>query len=406
MIAELRDEGYGDAASDARQALHDRIAAFIARGDDGEDSKREFETLALEAFAFQFATIKPYQALCRGLGRTPDNATSWRQIPAVPAIAFKQYSLFARAPEAIIRTFRSSGTTEPSRSSRAHFSRGGLELMDAAIAAGARSRVFPDGRSTRILVLAPPPEQVPHMIMAHGMAHMIREFGLPGSRFLAGPRGIDFAALWSELNGCQWAGVPVSLLGSSFGFVHLFDWMEREGCRLELPAGSRLLDAGGYKGKSREIGRDEFVAWAVRLCGLRPARVINLLGMTELASQIYDRLTPGEGPGATSMARMKLPPHWVRTSVVDPRRAGRQGPEPVGDGEVGLLRHVDLANLERPIAIQSEDVGRVVSASVDGVLRRGFEILGRAQGAEPRGCSLTADDLARPDDAAARSACA
>lgn len=382
--------------------LCERIAGFIDRGDDGEDSRRQFEALALEVFAFQFEAIKPYRRLCRGLGRTPDNVASWREIPAVPAVAFKQYSLFAGAPDAIIRTFRSSGTSEPSRSSRAHFSRAGLELMDTAIVAGARSRLFPDGRCTRILVLAPPPEQVPHMIMVHGMAHLIREYGLPGSRFLAGPRGIDFAALRSELDGCQWNGTPVSLLGSSFGFVHFFDWLEREGGRLELPAGSRLLDAGGYKGKSREIDREAFVAWAAQLCGLRPARVINLLGMTELASQIYDRLTPGDA----GVARMKLPPHWARTTVVEPRRQGPRGAEPVGDGEVGLLRHVDLANLERPIAIQSEDVGRAVAASVDGTLRRGFEILGRARGAEPRGCSLTAEDLAARPVEAAQSACA
>jgi hypothetical protein len=390
------------AIGDRCRALCERIAAFIDRGDD-EDSRRQFEALALEVFAFQFEAIQPYQRLCRGLGRTPDNVASWREIPAVPAVAFKQHSLFAGASDAIIRTFRSSGTSEPSRSSRAHFSRAGLELMEVAIAAGARSRLFPDGRSTRILVLAPPPEQVPHMIMAHGMAHLIREYGLPGSRFLAGPRGIDFAALWSELDGCQWNGIPVSLLGSSFGFVHFFDWLEREGCRLELPAGSRLLDAGGYKGRSREIDREAFVTWAAQLCGLRPARVINLLGMTELASQIYDRLTPG----AAGVARMKLPPHWVRTTVVEPRRQGPRGAEQVGDGEVGLLRHVDLANVERPIAIQSEDVGRAVAASVDGALRRGFEILGRARGAEPRGCSLTAEDLAAPRPGeAAESACA
>lgn len=389
--------------SERCHALCERVAAFIAAGDDGDDRRRQFEALALEVFAFQFEMIKPYQRLCRGLGRSPDNVASWREIPAVPAVAFKQYSLFAGAPEAIIRTFRSSGTTEPTRSSRAHFSRSGLELMEVAIAAGARSRLFPDGRSTRILVLAPPPEQVPHMIMAHGMAHLLREYGLPGSRFVAGPRGIDFAALWSELDGCQWKGIPVTLCGSSFGFVHFFDWMEREGCRLELPAGSRLLDAGGYKGKSREIGRDAFVTWAAQLCGLRPARVINLLGMTELASQIYDRITPG----TAGAGRMKLPPHWVRTTVVEPRQHGPHGPEPVGDGEVGLLRHIDLANIERPIAIQSEDVGRVVAASVDGALRRGFEILGRARGAEPRGCSLTAEDLAGArSDEAAQSACA
>ncbi|HEX7836157.1 MAG TPA: hypothetical protein VF469_01775 [Kofleriaceae bacterium] len=376
----------------ARQELCDKVAAFIRCGGDSPGSERELEALALEVFAFQFETIQPYRRLCLGMGRTPETVRSWRQIPAVPAPAFKQYSLFAGAPDAIARTFRSSGTTEPGRNSRAHFSRAGLELMDTAVAAAARSRLFPDGRSTRILVLAPSPETAPHMIMAHGMAHLVKVYGLEGSRFVAGPRGLDFAALWTELDDCQREGVPVSLLGPSFGFVHFFDWMEGAGRRLELPAGSRVMDAGGYKGRSREIGRDAFVSLAAQMCGVHPARVVNLLGMTELASQIYDRVALGNG----GVSRMKLPPHWVRTQVVDPRRTGPDGPELAGDGEVGLLRHLDLANVERPLVIQSEDVGRLVSAGEGGGLPRGFEIVGRARGAEPRGCSLSAEDLASP----------
>jgi hypothetical protein len=347
----------------------------------------DFDRLALELFAFQFETIAPYQRLCRGLGKTPSTVADWRAIPAVPALAFKHHALFAGDPATIARTFRSSGTTEPGRTSQSAFSRAGLEVMDTAVAAAARQRLFPDGRATRMLVLTPPPEAVPHMIMVHGMAHLMRSYGLPGSRFAAGPRGVDFAELWTELVQCQRDGVPVSLLGSSFGFVHLFDWMESAGRRLELPAGSRVMDAGGYKGKSREISRETFVGWAAQICGIRRDSVINLLGMTELASQIYDRVAP-----ATPLhgaIRMKQPPPWVRTEVVDPRRS-----EPVGDGELGLLRHLDLANIERPLAIQTEDVGRRVATTAGG-----FEILGRAQGAEPRGCSLTADDVTTASDA-------
>jgi hypothetical protein len=250
------------------------------------------------------------------------------------------------------------------------------------------------------------------MIMVHGMSHLIATFGLDGSRFVVGPGGLDFAALYGELEHCQRTDVAVSLLGSSFGFVHLFDWMEQGGRRLALPDGSRLMDAGGYKGRSREIGRDAFIAWAAKLCGVVRGSVINLLGMTELASQIYDWIAPGEPPRA--VARMKLPERWMRTEVVDPRRLGPDGPRPVADGEIGLLRHLDLANVERPLVIQTEDLGRRVAANHDdrskpigggtgdktarGISgpRRGFEILGRAQGAEPRGCSLSAGDLAAP----------
>jgi Acyl-protein synthetase, LuxE len=394
----------GDAT---RQQLCEKVADFIRRADDTPDSERVLEALALEVFAFQFRTIRPYQNLCRRTGRTPETVASWRDIPAVPAQAFKQYTLFAAEPDAIARTFRSSGTTDRNKSSEAHFSRAGLEVMDAAVAGAARTRLFPDGRRTRILVLTPPPERVPHMIMVHGMAHLIKTYGIDGSRFVAGPTGVDFAALWTELVGCQQAGVPVSLLGSSFGFVHLFDWMEGEGRRLALPAGSRLMDAGGYKGRSREISRNAFVSWAARMCGLHRESVINLLGMTELASQIYDWVSPGAPLRA---ARMKLPPRWVRTEIIDPRRPASDGPELVDDRSVGLLRHLDLANVERPLVVQSEDVGRYASAGTGSAAKRGFEILGRAKGAEPRGCSLTADDVAAPAgrsaDGDARRPCA
>jgi hypothetical protein len=58
---------------------------------------------------------------------------------------------------------------------------------------------------------------------------------------------------------------------------------------------------------------------------------------------------------------------------------------PLPEGEVGLLRHFDLANLHTVAAVQTDDLG----------VRRGdgFEVLGRAAGAEPRGCSLAAEEL-------------
>jgi len=48
------------------------------------------------------------------------------------------------------------------------------------------------------------------------------------------------------------------------------------------------------------------------------------------------------------------------------------------------LRHFDLANLNSVLAIQTEDLGRVAGS--------GFELLGRAPGAQLRGCSLTAEE--------------
>jgi hypothetical protein len=238
----------------------------------------------------------------------------------VPADAFKQFTLFSGQPDQIAKTFRSSGTTDPRNSSKSHFSAAGLELMNAAVAVNAARMLFPDNRRTRILALAPGPDIAPHMIMVNGMSHMIRQFGAEGSRFCIGAQGLDVKSLLDELLQCEKDETPVTLMGASFGFVHLFDQMEESGRRFALPDGSRLMDAGGYKGRSRELERDEFVERACASLGLPPERVVNLLGMTELASQIYDGTLARSirGPVDSAAMGMKEAPHWVRTRIVDP----------------------------------------------------------------------------------------
>ena len=52
----------------------------------------------------------------------------------------------------------------------------------------------------------------------------------------------------------------------------------------------------------------------------------------------------------------------------------------VGEGETGLIRLFDLANVYSVMAIQTEDLGARHGS--------GFELLGRAAISEPRGCSL------------------
>ena len=73
--------------------------------------------------------------------------------------------------------------------------------------------------------------------------------------------------------------------------------------------------------------------------------------------------------------RAKAGPHWMRRRVLDPATL-----RDVTPGEPGLLCHVDLANAGTALAVLTEDIGR------EG--KDGFEVIGRAAGAEARGCSL------------------
>ena len=111
--------------------------------------------------------------------------------------------------------------------------------------------------------------------------------------------------------------------------------------------------------------------------------VVNEYGMTELGVQFYDsklRTRSQKSEVRGQDAEGKAVPPWSRVLIIDPA-TGQEVPE----GERGLIRVYDLTNRSSVMAVQTEDIG----------VRRGesFEILGRAEGAEARGCSIAADEL-------------
>ena len=144
-----------------------------------------------------------------------------------------------------------------------------------------------------------------------------------------------------------------------------------------LAPGSVVFDTGGYKGRHQELSREELLARLHTWLGVPAEQVVREYGMTELASQCYTTLgaAPPEGDPELFVA-----PHWVRVRVLHPETLAEQPA-----GEAGLLAVFDLANLGSVPHLLTEDLG--VGRG------EGFRLLGRAAGAELRGCSLLAEDL-------------
>jgi len=173
------------------------------------------------------------------------------------------------------------------------------------------------------------------------------------------------------------ANRPILLLGTAFSFVHLLDHFESNNIRYRLAEGSRVMETGGYKGRSREMPKQELHRLIKKYLGIPDSHIICEYGMSELSSQAYDRaiqFCEDDPPPAPSPRVFHFPP-WARVQIVSPE-TGTEVP----DGERGLIRIFDLANVCSVMAIQTEDIG----------IRRGtgFELLGRAATAEARGCSL------------------
>lgn len=171
----------------------------------------------------------------------------------------------------------------------------------------------------------------------------------------------------------------VLIIGTAFSFVHLLDHFGEKGLRFQLPAGSRVMETGGYKGRSRQLTRTELHELITDSLGIPSENIVCEYGMTELSSQAYDRASSGIAMTQSSPKPERcfhFPP-WARVQIISPEASGE-----VTEGETGLIRVFDLANVYSVLAIQTEDLG----------IRRGngFELVGRAKTAEPRGCSLAA----------------
>jgi hypothetical protein len=367
---------------DEGRMLRQRLLATFRQPIDTPLPDHVFNDLALAVFGWQFERNPAFAAFCRNRGRTPGSVVHWTEVPAVPTAAFKHVALVAGDPAGAEAVFRTSGTTLGGARRGAHYLLD-LSLYHGSLLPSFQAYLLPDGARPVMLSLMPPPAELPDSSLAHMIGVVIDKLGPPGSgSFATVTGGLDAASLETALRSCAERHQPVCLLGTSFAFLHWLDQLERRGERLALPAGSRLMDTGGYKASARTVPPAEMLARYQEFLGIPADWCVNEYGMTELCSQHYDARLRDHVLGRTSRALRKVPPPWLRTRVTDPETLA-----PVPPGAEGLLQHFDLANLGSVLAVQTEDVGVEVE---DGV-----RLIGRVLGAQPRGCSIAMDDLLR-----------
>jgi hypothetical protein len=339
----------------------------------------EFNGMAMVLFELQFQYNPAYRQICEARKIFPVNATHWTHIPAVPASAFKELELTCLPPGERTAVFHSSGTTAQ-RPSRHFHSAESLVVYEASLWTSFRERMIQSGAAAQPVLLTPPEKQAPHSSLVHMFEIIRRETGAPDSAFTGavgsdGGWTVNFDAVRAAFDKAVKENCPVLLLGTAFSFVHLLDFLEERNLRFDLPAGSRVMETGGYKGRSRAIPKTELHSLITKRFGVSAAQIVCEYGMSELSSQAYDaevRDEKGEARGSERIFRLPL---WARFQVVSPE-TGKE----VAEGATGLLRIFDLANVYSVLAIQTEDLA----------VRRGdgFELLGRAERSEPRGCSL------------------
>jgi hypothetical protein len=362
---------------EARDALRAGVLEFIGRGVPAPADEGEFERLALEVFAYQFAENEPYRRYCERRGRRPGGVTRWTEIPAVPTAAFKAVALVCGDPESAEAVFRTSGTTGGPENRGVHYVRD-LGLYEASALLNFRAHVLPEGAQLPMLIIGPTLAEAQDSSLTWMLERVRRALGADGSGHFVDEGGMRVEELEVALAASESGGRPVALLGTAAAFAHLLAALEERGRRVRLPAGSRVMETGGFKRRGRELARDELYAMLVDRLGLSEFYCVAEYGMTEMCSQFYDNVLRERACGRSPISRHKVVPPWVRTQIVDAETL-----ELCPEGRVGLLKHIDLANLDSVMAVQTDDLG--VAGS------EGFELLGRAAGAEARGCSIAMD---------------
>jgi hypothetical protein len=207
-----------------------------------------------------------------------------------------------------------------------------------------------------ILGLLPSYLERRHSSLVYMVNDLVQQSTHPQSGFYL----YDFEKLAATLQAVEASGQPTLLFGVTYA---LLDFAERYPMSL---LHTTIIETGGMKGRKKELLREEVHGLLKKAFGV-PC-IHSEYGMTELLSQAYAQ---EKGFFET--------PAWMRIVM-------REEDDPLsvlsspGSGGINVI---DLANLWSCAFIATEDVGRL---HADGR----FEVMGRLDNAEIRGCSLLA----------------
>jgi phenylacetate-coenzyme A ligase PaaK-like adenylate-forming protein len=315
----------------------------------------DFKQAALDLFRYQFDTNPLYHRFAFSLDRSPEQVGSLQDIPFLPIRFFKTHRLVTgNAP--VERIFKSSGTSGAGDS--LHYVTD-TNLYDQSLMAGFRQQ-YGNPKDWCILALLPNYLEKGDSSLVYMADQWIRASCHPDSGFYLD----QFDRLNETLRRLEASGQQTLLLGVTFA---LLDFSERFPGHLKHTV---VMETGGMKGRRREMIRVEVHELLKQRWQLDA--VHSEYGMTELLSQAY----------APAAGLFDCPP-WMRVLIrAEDDPLERTGPV-AGKIVTGLVDIIDLANQNACAFISTDDIGRL---HPDGR----FEIIGRMDNSDLRGCSLLA----------------
>ncbi len=154
---------------------------------------------------------------------------------------------------------------------------------------------------------------------------------------------------------------PTLLIGVTYA---LLDFAEKYKMNLRY---TTVMETGGMKGRREEISRQEIHTILQKELGV--THIHSEYGMTELLSQAYSKK---DG--------LFYCPNWMKVLIREEDDPFELVATPLAN-KSGLINVIDLANLYSCSFIATDDIGKL---NTNG----SFEVLGRKDNSDLRGCSL------------------
>jgi phenylacetate-coenzyme A ligase PaaK-like adenylate-forming protein len=312
-------------------------------------NESEFNSLALEIFTYQSENVPVYRDFISFLNTHPTGISDITSIPFLPVELFKSREIIAenKLPQVIFESSSTTGSV-PSR----HF------VADISVYENSFTRGFEmfygNPGDYCILALLPSYLERTGSSLVYMADKLIRLSNHPDSGFYLD----EHDELLGKLRRLRNAGTKVLLLGVSFSLLDLAKKSHED------LSGFVVMETGGMKGRRKELIREDLHSFLKSMFSLES--VHSEYGMTELLSQAY---SAGDGIFRT--------PPWMKVII-------RDSSDPfhfTEPGTTGQVCIIDLANIHSCSFLATSDLGRV---HTDG----SFEILGRIDNSDIRGCNL------------------
>lgn len=312
------------------------------------NSSEDFERLAIEIFRFQYENVSVYRNFCSLLGKNPATVKHVENIPFLPIQFFKNHKVITEhlTEQAI---FTSSGTTGAITSK--HY------VADVKLYKKNFLKAFTKqyGNPSEFAILALLPSYLERggSSLIYMVEHLIEKTNNPNSGFYL----YEIDALIAKLELLEESGQKTILIGVSYA---LLDLIEKRKFQLK---NTIVMETGGMKGRRKEMIKEEL--HGILKKGFGVPKIHSEYGMTELLSQAYSI-----GDGIFSC------PPWMKILTRDTEDALSFTLK-----KTGGINVIDLANLNSCAFIATQDLGKTFA---DG----SFEILGRFDSSDVRGCNL------------------